>query len=87
VIAERAASPRGARPRRGADGRARREAWGSGAGGEDDLITAEDFRDFTFANAVRRWGTQNPTFFEGTAIAKAAAAVLAEGAQPTAPVA
>src|SRR5271156_3452106 len=27
---------------------------------EDGLITAADFRDFTFANAVRLWGTQNP---------------------------
>jgi predicted TIM-barrel fold metal-dependent hydrolase len=45
---------------------------------EDGLITAEDFRDFTFANAVRLWGTQNPQFFAGTAVAKAAAAALAE---------
>lgn len=45
---------------------------------EDELITSEDFRDFTFANAVRLWGRQNPSFFEGTAVAKAAAAVLAE---------
>jgi hypothetical protein len=45
---------------------------------EDGLITAEDFRDFTFANAVRLWGTQNPKFFEGTTVGKAAAAVLAE---------
>jgi hypothetical protein len=45
---------------------------------EDELITAADFRDFTFANAVRLWGTQNPNFFAGTAVAKAAAAVLAE---------
>ena len=44
---------------------------------EDELITADDFRDFTFANAVRLWGTQNPRFFEGTAVAKAAAAELA----------
>jgi hypothetical protein len=43
---------------------------------EDGLITANDFRDFTFANAVRLWGTQNPDFFEGTAVAEAAAAVL-----------
>jgi predicted TIM-barrel fold metal-dependent hydrolase len=43
---------------------------------EEELITADDFRDFTFANAVRLWGTQNPRFFEGTAIAKEAAAVL-----------
>ena len=45
---------------------------------EVGLITAEDFRDFTFANAARLWGTQNPKFFEGTAVAKAAAAVLAD---------
>jgi predicted TIM-barrel fold metal-dependent hydrolase len=49
---------------------------------EDGLITRDDFRDFTFANAVRLWGTQNPRFFEGTAVARAAAEVLA---RPTAP--
>src|SRR5712671_1471126 len=27
---------------------------------EDGLITEANFRDFTFANAVRLWGTQNP---------------------------
>jgi predicted TIM-barrel fold metal-dependent hydrolase len=43
---------------------------------EAGFITRDDFRDFTFANAVRLWGTQNPRFFEGTAIAKEAAAVL-----------
>jgi hypothetical protein len=37
---------------------------------EDELITSDDFRDFTFANAVRLWGTQNPRFFEGTRVAK-----------------
>ena len=46
---------------------------------EDGLITSEDFRDFTFANAVRLWGTQNPRFFEGTVVAKAAAEVLKSG--------
>src|SRR5438270_676176 len=40
------------------------------------LITDDDFRDFTFANTVRLWGTQNPRFFEGTIVAKEAAAVL-----------
>jgi hypothetical protein len=45
---------------------------------EDGLITSGDFRDFAFANAVRLWGTQNPRFFEGTRVAKEAAAVLAE---------
>ena len=44
---------------------------------EDGLITADDFRAFTFANAVRLWGTQNPRFFEGTAVARAAAEELA----------
>jgi predicted TIM-barrel fold metal-dependent hydrolase len=43
---------------------------------EDELITSDDFRDFTFANAVRLWGTQNPRFFEGTRVAKEAAALL-----------
>ena len=43
---------------------------------EDELITTDDFRDFTFANAVRLWGTQNPRFFEGTVVAGAAAEVL-----------
>jgi len=43
---------------------------------EDGLITADDFRDFTFANAVRLWGTQNPDFFKGTAITRQAAEVL-----------
>jgi predicted TIM-barrel fold metal-dependent hydrolase len=43
---------------------------------DDGLITRDDFRDFTFANAVRLFGTQNPDFFEGTVVADAAAAVL-----------
>ncbi|MBV9861723.1 MAG: amidohydrolase family protein [Alphaproteobacteria bacterium] len=45
---------------------------------EDGHITRDDFRDFVFANAVRLWGTQNPRFFEGTRVAKEAAAVLRE---------
>ena len=44
---------------------------------EDGHITADNFRDFTFANAVKLWGTQNPKFFEGTRVAKEAAALLA----------
>jgi hypothetical protein len=43
---------------------------------EDGLISTDDFRDFTFANAVRLFGTQNPDFFEGTVVADAAAEVL-----------
>jgi predicted TIM-barrel fold metal-dependent hydrolase len=49
---------------------------------EDGLITEDNFRDFVFANAVRLWGTQNPRFFEGTRLAKEAAAVLAESPAP-----
>src|SRR5262249_20178838 len=45
---------------------------------DDGVITPEDFRDFTFTNAVRLWGTQNPKFFEGTAGARAAGAGPAE---------
>ena len=53
---------------------------------DDGVITPEDFRDFTFTNAVWLWGTQNPKFFEGTAVARAAAAVLAETKKATASV-
>ena len=45
---------------------------------EEGLIGVEDFRDFTFANAVRLHGGMNPDFFVGTAVEDAAAAVLAE---------
>ena len=44
---------------------------------EHELITADDFRDFMFANAVRFWGEVNPDFFKGTAVEKQAADVLA----------
>ncbi len=43
---------------------------------EDGYITSDDFRAFTFTNAVKLWGTQNPRFFEGTAVAEEAAEVL-----------
>jgi predicted TIM-barrel fold metal-dependent hydrolase len=49
---------------------------------EDGHINEDNFRDFVFANAVRLWGTQNPRFFEGTVVAKEAAAVL-QAAQQT----
>ena len=44
---------------------------------EEELIDAEDFRDFVFANAVRLHGGMNPKFFEGTAVENEAAQVLA----------
>src|SRR6266576_1735969 len=47
---------------------------------EDGVISDNNFRDFTFANAVHLWGTQNPRFFEGSAVAKEAAAELARAA-------
>jgi predicted TIM-barrel fold metal-dependent hydrolase len=47
---------------------------------EDGFISEDDFRDFVFANAVRLWGTQNPRVFEGTRVAKEAAALLREAA-------
>ena len=50
---------------------------------EDGHITDDNFRDFIFANAVQLWGTQNPRFFEGTRVAKEAAAVLAAAQTPT----
>ena len=45
---------------------------------EDGLITESDFHDFVFGNAVRLWGMQSPRFFEGTAVAREAAALLAK---------
>jgi len=49
---------------------------------EDGHITEADFRDFVFGNSVRLWGTQNPRFFEGTRVAKEAAALLKTEAAP-----
>src|SRR5205814_7726354 len=45
---------------------------------EDGLIDEHDFRDFTFANAVRFWGEVNPDFFNGTVVEGQAAEVLAK---------
>ena len=43
---------------------------------EDELMTPADFRDFTFANAVRLHGGMNADFFTGTVVEAAAAEVL-----------
>jgi predicted TIM-barrel fold metal-dependent hydrolase len=43
---------------------------------EHELVSPDDFRDFTFANTVRLHGQMNPDFFTGTAVEDAAAAVL-----------
>jgi len=37
---------------------------------EEELINADDFRDFVFGNAYRFWTAGNPNFFKGTAIDK-----------------
>jgi hypothetical protein len=50
---------------------------------ENGHITADNFCAFTFSNAVKLRGTQNPRFFEGTRVAKEAAAVLAAAQTPT----
>ena len=44
---------------------------------EDGLLGEDDFREFTFANAVKLHGGMNPEFFAGTAVERAAAEVLA----------
>jgi predicted TIM-barrel fold metal-dependent hydrolase len=48
---------------------------------EHGLLTDDDFRDFTFANAVRFWGEVNPDFFKGTVVEKPAAELLASSAR------
>jgi predicted TIM-barrel fold metal-dependent hydrolase len=49
---------------------------------EEGHITEDNFRDFVFANSVRLWGRQNPSFFDGTVVAKEAKAVLAAAFSP-----
>jgi predicted TIM-barrel fold metal-dependent hydrolase len=44
---------------------------------EHGLLDDDDFRDFTFENAVRFWGELNPDFFKGTVVERQAAEVLA----------
>jgi hypothetical protein len=39
---------------------------------EDGLLTEQDFREFTFANAVRLHGGMNADFFKGTTVEAAA---------------
>jgi hypothetical protein len=44
------------------------EAWGLV---RKEVLTPEDFRDFTFSNPARLFTGTNPDFFEGTAVADA----------------
>jgi hypothetical protein len=46
---------------------------------EHDQVTADGFRAFAFENAVKLHGRHNPSFFRGTCVENAAAAVLATG--------
>jgi predicted TIM-barrel fold metal-dependent hydrolase len=43
---------------------------------DEGLISAADFRDFAFTNAVRLHGGANPTFFDGTVVERDARSVL-----------
>jgi predicted TIM-barrel fold metal-dependent hydrolase len=43
---------------------------------DDGVITADDLRDFVFADPVRLWTSTNRRFFEGTVVDDAAAAVV-----------
>ena len=46
---------------------------------EDGRIDEDGFKRFVFENPVRFWGETNPQFFDGTRVAKAAAAALQDG--------
>lgn len=46
---------------------------------EDGLISEDDFREFTFTNAVRLYASMNPDFFKGTACESAVVRLLDEG--------
>ncbi|HKV53402.1 MAG TPA: amidohydrolase family protein [Candidatus Binataceae bacterium] len=53
---------------------------------DDEIITADDFRDFVFTYPVEFWAGANPDFFKGTAVEHQAAAWLKSDAEtrPTA---
>src|SRR5262249_54047874 len=40
---------------------------------EEGLLTEEDFRNFTFANAAKMYTSVNPAFFKGTVVEDAVA--------------
>jgi hypothetical protein len=45
---------------------------------EEEMATAEDFRDFVFANPVKLWTAVNPDFFKGTVVESAVNGYLAK---------
>jgi predicted TIM-barrel fold metal-dependent hydrolase len=45
--------------------------WEAHEGVREGVLSEADFRDFTFANPARFWGTGNPDFFAGTRVEQA----------------
>ena len=43
---------------------------------ENGLLDLDEFRAFTFSNVVSLFGGTNPTFFDGTIVARAARAEM-----------
>jgi predicted TIM-barrel fold metal-dependent hydrolase len=52
---------------------------------EHGVINEDNFREFTFTNAVKLHGGMNPDFFKGTVVEKQAAKVLSKAATRRAP--
>jgi predicted TIM-barrel fold metal-dependent hydrolase len=48
---------------------------------QDGIVSAEDFRKFTFSNVARMYTSMNPDFFKGTVV-EAAVAAEVRGARP-----
>lgn len=46
---------------------------------EDDVMSLEDFREFTFANPARFWTANQPDFFAGTVVEAQVDALLGDG--------
>ena len=57
------------------------EAWGLV---RKEVLTPEDFRDFTFTNPARLFAGRNPDFFEGTAVADAVRPLVRTSGDPAA---
>jgi hypothetical protein len=48
---------------------------------DDGLMTAEDFRDFSFVNPAGLWASMNPDFFQGTVVEDAVARIAGKPAK------
>lgn len=51
---------------------------------EDDVMSLDDFRDFTFTNPVRFWTANQPDFFAGTKVESAVTELVRREAVPAA---